>query len=206
MQRWPGGPGYNSGGTQQPLLVLTQMVPQKEPWLLMAAQWLDFPQASQCTPAQAKLTPSHRAALDWPQLGKRRVCVLHLNTVIFTYRGRASHLCKHTIPLALVRPSFGQRSQYEEKEKLKGNSASLTLTLRTFAPVTWEQIPPWKGGDSHWEERKSFYTPLVGSSSSITNSTPYQGDICQNTLKKDMTDIHNKSVPPKKGIGHLKSA
>lgn len=45
---------------------------------MMAVQWLDFPQASQCTPAQAKLTPSHRAALDWPQLGKRRVCVLHL--------------------------------------------------------------------------------------------------------------------------------
>ena len=76
---------------------------------MMAVQWLDFPQACQCIPAQAKLTPSHRAALDWPQLGKRHVCVLHLSIVIFTYRGRASHLCKHTTPLALVCPSFGAK-------------------------------------------------------------------------------------------------
>lgn len=54
---------------------------------MMAVQWLDFPQASQCTPAQAKITLSYRAALDWLQLGKRHVCVMHLSTVIFTYRG-----------------------------------------------------------------------------------------------------------------------
>ena len=111
-QRWPRGLRCGPGGTAQPLLMLTQIAPQKQPRPLMVVWLPEFLLLSRHTPKSkpskrlALSTPHHSLALDLgqPWQEKRYNHELHLSRATDAYTGSISDLCKCTSPTCFSTP------------------------------------------------------------------------------------------------------
>ena len=72
--------------------------------------------------------------------------------------------------------------------------------LGASTQTTGEQTLPSTGLYNHRAKRRPCSTSSAGSGHHNTNHTPYQGDISQHTMRKDVAGIHTKNSPCTKNI------
>lgn len=92
---------------------------------------------------------------------------------------------KHTsLSCSSTAPLWGWGGQcWEEEHTQNGNRASLTQPSGFLLQQLGSHPGPLYGGDGHWAEGKSWFTPNSGPSPFISSPTSYQGDSYQHILK-----------------------
>ena len=111
-----------------------------------------------------------------------------------TLSAHSSPSCFSTAPLWGKDAGAGRGKAHRE------NGASSDPPLRASVPTTWDLSPPLIGLCWLLRRGEARATPYSGCSHSINSPTSYRGDSCQDTVGKDVTHAHVRSISPTKPL------